>query len=144
MHAHRITDPAAIKTFVLAGNARFTLVSTKTGARFTYRARRPADDKPTFVSVMTGPDNESMYEFLGSIFADGTYRHGGRSRIGYDASSAVAFRWMFDHVAHGRLPETLEFWHEGRCCRCGRTLTVPSSIESGIGPECATKMADAA
>jgi hypothetical protein len=31
--------------------------------------------------------------------------------------------------------------HEGRCGRCGRTLTVPESIESGIGPECAKKMA---
>lgn len=28
----------------------------------------------------------------------------------------------------------------GRCWRCGRMLTVPSSIESGIGPECATKV----
>lgn len=27
----------------------------------------------------------------------------------------------------------------GRCCRCGRKLTVPSSIEMGMGPECAGK-----
>jgi hypothetical protein len=29
-------------------------------------------------------------------------------------------------------------WHEGRCGRCGRKLTVPESIESGFGPECAS------
>jgi hypothetical protein len=34
----------------------------------------------------------------------------------------------------------VEFWHEGKCCRCGRKLTVPASIASGIGPECATKI----
>lgn len=28
----------------------------------------------------------------------------------------------------------------GRCWRCNRKLTVPSSIESGIGPECASKI----
>ena len=31
----------------------------------------------------------------------------------------------------------LEVWHEGRCGRCNRALTVPESIASGIGPECA-------
>jgi len=31
--------------------------------------------------------------------------------------------------------------HEGKCGRCGRKLTVPLSIETGIGPECASKMA---
>jgi hypothetical protein len=30
----------------------------------------------------------------------------------------------------------VEFWHEGKCGRCNRKLTVPSSIESGFGPEC--------
>jgi hypothetical protein len=27
----------------------------------------------------------------------------------------------------------------GRCRRCGRALTDPVSVESGIGPECRTK-----
>jgi Family of unknown function (DUF6011) len=27
----------------------------------------------------------------------------------------------------------------GRCRRCGRRLTATTSVESGIGPECATK-----
>jgi len=30
----------------------------------------------------------------------------------------------------------LEIWHEGRCGRCNRKLTVPASIALGIGPEC--------
>lgn len=30
---------------------------------------------------------------------------------------------------------------EGRCCRCGRELTVPASIHAGMGPDCAEKYA---
>lgn len=138
MHSHRITDVADIKRFVLGGNARFTLVSKKTGTRFTYRARKPEPGDLTFVSLMNGPDNESSYEFLGTIFPDGSYRHGKRSRIAESAASATAFAWFHAIVAAGRIPDTLEFWHEGRCGRCGRTLTVPESIATGFGPECAS------
>lgn len=28
---------------------------------------------------------------------------------------------------------------EGRCCRCGLTLTVPASLHAGLGPDCAGK-----
>lgn len=135
-HKHQLTSIEAIKTFVMAGKARFTLVSRKTGTRFTYRART-IEGKPTFISVLTGADNENAYEFLGTIFADGSYRHGGKSHIGYTAPSAVAFRWFFESIAAGRLSEHLEVWHEGRCGRCGRVLTVPESIATGFGPECA-------
>ena len=31
--------------------------------------------------------------------------------------------------------------HEGRCMRCGAPLTVPASVERGLGPECAGKVA---
>jgi hypothetical protein len=33
-----------------------------------------------------------------------------------------------------------EVYHEGRCGRCNRKLTVPESIETGLGPECASKL----
>ncbi len=42
--------------------------------------------------------------------------------------------WGDDHAAfesHG-----YKLVHEGRCGRCGRTLTVPESVTEGIGPEC--------
>jgi hypothetical protein len=36
----------------------------------------------------------------------------------------------------GKLQDFVEVWHEGTCGKCGRALTVPSSIENGLGPEC--------
>ena len=47
--------------FITAGNALFTLENTATGNRFTFRVRQPGDDKPHFVSVLTGADFQSAW-----------------------------------------------------------------------------------
>ncbi len=138
-HSHQLTDIAQIKRFVRAGKARFTLVSKKTGARVTYKVRASKDGNVHFVSTLTGPDNTTSYTFLGTIFSSGEYRHGSRSSIAPTAASAVAFEYFFRAVAQGDVSK-IEFWHEGRCGRCGRVLTVPGSIETGFGPECAGLM----
>jgi hypothetical protein len=126
--------PSDRLAFALAGNARFTLRNTATGNRFTYRVRVSDDGRLHFVSLLTGPDNESAFQYLGTI-RNGEYRHGTRSRIGADAQSARAFTWAWPRL--DRLPACIEVWHEGRCGRCGRALTVPESIAQGLGPECA-------
>lgn len=146
IHGARFEDGGAARAFLLAGNARITLVSAKTGTRFTYRVRT-AKDKPglAFVSVLRGASNEDDYTYLGTIFTHegdpvSTYRHGAKSPIGGEAPSARAFAWAFRMLGAEELPEGCEVWHEGTCGRCGRALTVPSSIASGIGPECERKL----
>jgi hypothetical protein len=131
--------PANMKQFMLAGNATFTVRSEKTSTRFTIRVRKPNADTPHFVSVLSGSDNEHAYAFVGTIFANGTYSHGQRSRITPDAPAAKAARWVVERVIAGKDLPNCELWHEGRCGRCGRKLTVPESIELGLGPECATR-----
>lgn len=128
-------------TFILAGNATFTITSKRTGARFTFKVRQPKEDAPHFVSLLSGPNNDEDYNFLGTIFSSGEFHHGRKSRITPDAPSAKAFAWLWRH--RDNLPaDKVEVHHCGRCCRCGRTLTVPESIESGIGPECASKIGE--
>jgi hypothetical protein len=129
------------KTFALAGKARLTLVSEKTGARFTYRISRKDETTPWFVSLLSGSDNENDFAYLGTIFSDGAYRHGRKSRIGSETPSARAFAWAWGFIARGELPTSCEVWHEGRCGCCGRVLTVPESIESGFGPVCGERVA---
>jgi hypothetical protein len=124
-------------SFILAGNAVFTVENRQTGNRFTFKVRKPAEDKPHFVSVLTGPDNEADYSFLGTIFDGLRFRHGRRSRIAPTAPSARAFDWLIRKLgAHAPLPDQLNICHCGKCGRCGRKLTVPESVESGFGPEC--------
>lgn len=136
----QLKTAAETKTFVLAGNATLTLVSRMSGNRFTFKIRKPSAEKPHFVKLLRGTDNESDFTFLGTIFPTGEYRHGMRSSIGAEADSAKAFEWFWRQVSKGELPPTLEVWHEGRCGRCGRKLTVPTSIASGMGPECAGRV----
>lgn len=129
----------AARTFILAGNATFTIRSEKTGARFTYRVRASEDGAVHFVALLNGPDNEGDFQYIGYV-RRGVFFHGNKSRINREAPSVKAFAWAFSKIQAGVIPDTLGVWHEGRCGRCGRKLTVPESIEAGIGPECATRM----
>lgn len=144
----QLTTLDAVRTFLFGGNATLTLVSKKTGSRFTYKVKVPKDDEPRtvqmhFVSLLNGPDNESDFQYLGQIrrSANGDrFEHGRKAKITCEAPSAKAFDWFAKAVLADRLPDTVEVWHEGSCCRCGRKLTVPSSVASGIGPDCAEAM----
>ena len=127
-----------LEKFLLAGNATLTVRSVKTGTRFTFRVRKPDDSKPHFVSVLNGPNNETDYCYLGTIFSGITYVHGKKSRVTPEAPSAVAFNWLWAQ-RNADLTGKVELFHENRCCRCGRKLTTPESVEAGIGPECASK-----
>lgn len=139
MSGGQIVDVQAIRKFVLAGNARFTVVSKKTGTRFTFEvvsAPHPGIQKGEpahFVALLTGPDR---YSHLGTIFDLKKYRHGKKSNISSDAPSAQAFAWFWERLSLGGELGTCEFWHEGKCGKCGRALTVPESIATGLGPIC--------
>lgn len=94
------------------------------------------------------------------------YRHGRKSRVREDADSVKGIAWFVKHLGRllklrqelatadmfhkaeledrvakveGTLNKLL-YYHEGRCGRCARRLTVPESIINGIGPECAKKV----
>jgi hypothetical protein len=131
--------------FMLAGKAVFTVVNESTGNRFTYKVVKARDAKPQgpwFVKVLCGPDNMRHYKYLGCVWLNHpdqgpVYVHGKKSRISHEADSARAFAWTLRRLAGvGVLPDCIKVYHEGRCGRCGKRLTVPQSIEDGYGPEC--------
>lgn len=136
-----LVGAAVTVVFMLAGNAHVTFQSRRTDTRFTYRvqaaifARKPQrDGGPShFVSVLTGPDN---YTYLGCVYRRQIYAHGKKSRIAKDAPSAVAFAWVWGHLSAGKMHPELAIYHEGRCGKCGRRLTTPESIATGLGPVC--------
>jgi hypothetical protein len=129
-----------LKAFSFAGNATATFVSNATGKRFTFKVRQPKPEMPHFVSLLSGPNNENDFSFLGSVFASGEYRHGSRSSVSPSAPSAIAAKWVVERVVKGLPLNGCEVYHEGRCGKCNRKLTVPESIETGIGPECAKRL----
>ena len=135
------------RAFITAGRAVFTLQGRD--ARYTFRVNKSGDGHVTrdgrpyyFVSMLTGPDNTADYTYVGLLEAEtGALRLTRKSRY-IDASTPVlALRWALPIVWRGdTLPAPAQLYHVGRCGRCGRALTVPSSIDAGIGPECATKL----
>lgn len=140
-----LTDPQAAFRFLMAGNAYFTVRSQATGTRYTYRVSR-AEDNPSypgsvtyFVNLLTGPENTEEYTYVG-IIGNGIFRLTRKSRYTGEAKPVKAFQWVYEHLIRRQMPPKSELWHEGRCGRCGRKLTVPESIEAGIGPECAAIM----
>jgi hypothetical protein len=148
----QLTSPQAARAFLLGGHAVVTLVSKKTGTRFTYRVSAvPGPSRVNslpeyafFVSVLSGPENTADYAYIGLWKPEERrFFRTAKSRVkSDDAPSFAAFRWMLRALfAHDfdSLPAELEVWHQGSCGKCGRPLTVPSSIASGIGPVCAEK-----
>lgn len=158
VNGNLFTDPVAALTYILAGNAYVTLRSRATGTRYTYRvalAKKTAEqaglwaDERTdlrryFVSLLTGPENMDDYSYIGLVEQAGTnrptFRLTKKSKMTRDSAPVKAVSWAVEKLALGVLPDSLEVWHEGRCGRCGRPLTVPESIAAGIGPECASRM----
>jgi hypothetical protein len=129
------------KTFITAGKAIFT-VANPAGKRYTYRIKHRGPQNgygpAWFVSVLTGPDNTSSYTYMGMLDpATGEVRLTAKSKFGGDSLPVKVVRWALGVLwAEKPVPEGYKVCHEGKCGRCGRTLTVPESVESGIGPEC--------
>lgn len=138
-----VTPKMPLKDFMLAGNSTFTVVSQATQARFTYRVVQGPKPNLSFVQLMVGPDNENSFKYLGHIWDKARYVHGHKSRIQPNSPAALAFVYVAKYILAGQVPPKVDFYHEGRCCKCGRKLTVPSSIEMGMGPECASIYAQA-
>ena len=137
----RLNSAETSVRFMLAGDAHVTIVSQRTGTRFTYRVAAPKEGPSAgvrFVSVLTSPDS---YTYIGTIFVQqNRFAWTKKSPIGQDAPSVKAFAWTWKYLSTGTMPAAIEMWHEGKCGRCGRRLTTPSSIATGMGPECSKKL----
>jgi len=145
--------------FVKAGRAIFTLsvpqhfVERHTCQdRYTFSVvhKEVSDKWPEawFVNLLAGPDNLRDYNPLGKLNPETGAVQLVRSSSYNDHTMpvklfrrVVACLW---NVGNSK-PEDIEnagfeLRHAGRCGRCGRVLTVPESIDTGLGPTCAAKL----
>jgi hypothetical protein len=131
MQGRKLKNSDALK-FMFAGKSIVTFLNTKTGNRFTFKIKAAKDSNMFFVSILNGPEN---FTYIGTCI-EGKFRHGSKSNISADAQSVKVFDFVLTKLVLGTLPEFVEVWHEGHCGKCGKRLTVPSSIKNGLGPEC--------
>lgn len=131
MKGHPIKHSDAL-SFILAGKAIVTFLNTQSENRFTFKVKKSKEGDFYFVSLLTNPET---YQYIGTV-SNGVFRLGKKSKVSGDAQSVKVFDYVTKKLKSNTLPNFIEIWHEGKCGRCGRALTVPSSIESGLGPEC--------
>lgn len=139
--------------FVLAGEAIFTVSNGNTNY-YTYKVYKstPSTQFPGtawFVKVLTKPDHYTYVGQLDVNTSDRTtmpkLRRTGRSRYEDNSNIMTVFRramrviWQKQY-ANYVLPEPYSIKHEGHCGRCGRALTTPQSLDTGLGPECAAQL----
>lgn len=137
-----------IRKFITSGKATFTVTSNRTGQHFTYRVKRASEGNAFFVSVLTGPDNTRDYAYIGFLTPGNDHapmhlRHTRNSKVSGDAPSFKGFEWLVRMVNAGKgVSDHATLDHMGKCGRCGRALTHPESIATGLGPECVKKVAE--
>lgn len=127
------------KDFFLAGKATFTISNPK-GERYTYRINKPKDKEVFFISLLTGPENTRDYTYLGLLLENGEVKLTAKSKFSYESLPVKVIKWAMKLVwKEQNVPEGYKLQHMGRCGCCGRPLTVPESIESGLGPICGNR-----
>jgi hypothetical protein len=147
---HPISTPAEARTILLAGDATFTVVSAKSGSRFTFNVseapanpRFPRSGPAWFAKVLTGPENTTDYTYLGMLTANAagempTLRLTKASTLGADSAPVKGLGWLFDVIRRDDVAAwaRAQVWHSDSCARCGRALTTPESVAARLGPEC--------
>ena len=135
MNKNKLTSEKAYQ-FIHGGNSVFTVLNTLTKNRFTYKVKRHKVEDVYFVNLLVNPDT---YVYIGFL-KHGNFILSKKSKFSKDSQSVKVFNYIYTKLKIGNLPDIIEFWHEGKCGKCGRSLTVPESIDSGFGPECIKKI----
>lgn len=130
---------------MLSGKATFTLESS--GKRYTYRVNRVESeqegrDPSFFVSLLTGQDNQNNFTYMGLLQArSGVFMTTKASKLPINSDPCRGIAWLALKLFNNQaLPVGVRLLWANQCQRCGRKLTVPSSIDARLGPECAGKV----
>lgn len=129
-------------------NGTFTVTRIGHGDKhFTVRFSTQAD-KAKFaagqriIALMNGSDNTNDFQSFAFLKANGAFnmwrRFADSTRMRSLADCAVSL--LKDGEASRFHAQGYRIQGESRCIRCGRKITHPVSLETNIGPVCATKM----
>jgi len=117
----------------------FTIKNTERNTHVTFRVRRPKGFKTLLLDAMVGSDNEDGFEYVGSMNR-GLWIKGKAGVSNKAATIRSAIMWSMSRVKSNSLPSGVVFHHSGDCACCGRTLTNPDSLATGIGPVCSGRL----
>lgn len=123
------------EAYAEGGHGSITARSVATGNHHTYKFRK-TESGVLLASVLANGD---QWIYLGVVdFPRRALRLTPKSKFSKDSQAYRALAWLIKLAEFN--PAIVEVLHDGTCGRCGRTLTHPDSIKSGIGPICATRV----
>lgn len=137
----KLTSSKDIYDYCMGGHGVVTLESPS-GVHHTYYYKRPNNldvfpDDTRFVYAVHTVNGISKHFYLGMIEGD-HFRLTRNSRFDCYAD-IVKGAFYIDKMMHNQSlvdSTPMNLYHEGMCCVCGRKLTSPNSIKSGVGPKC--------
>jgi hypothetical protein len=135
--------PEQFINFIFAGRSVFTLENKESSNYITFKVKEVKKNYKVIPGLFSVEckvlgDNDYGYKFLGFLNTEKkefSRRYRDHSFIGYKT-----FFWLLRNLENLGRFDKLSIYHEGKCCKCGMPLTVPESIDSGIGPECNRRM----
>lgn len=124
--------------FMLAGKAALILRSRKTNTELRYFIVAPKKNRNAPKRFVYAKIDEKWY-YIGTIYTNGKtkpFYHGRRSKISYGHLVVKGFSWLWYKVVRNEKQDKIDVLHIGRCGRCKRKLTDPTSLRRGLGPKC--------
>lgn len=121
-------------------NGTYT-VTSPTGEHRTFSVKTQAADAKfaagkRVVALLTGSNNETDYTGFGFVTEAGIQVWKSKQTDFY--LKVATMLWELGTAEENRYTRKgFRLLLEKRCMRCNRKLTHPTSIETGIGPECA-------
>lgn len=142
----RIEQSRAL-AFMLAGKCQFILHSTKTKEDFKFALTKKISNSSTdknkfiyFLSTLNGNKKDYggvvWYDEEAEQFRFGKGKTGNLDPNSLDVRSLI---FVMNKLLRCETVQYLEVYHVGKCGCCGKTLTTPESILTGLGPTCAKK-----
>lgn len=126
-----------LRKFIFGGKSLFTILNEDTGNYFTmtFLKREDVEEWDVYVLGNSGYDYFGCYMRLpngGNMFMESDINH---LKDGDRKLNVIQFLLREYLTSQSKYPQVKVF-HHGNCGSCGKTLTKPKSIESGIGPVC--------
>ena len=130
--------------FMTAGKAEFVLHSTKTNQDFKFSlTRQETKDKEDkekyiyFLNYLHGHDKT----YAGVVwFKDETqefiFSTGKNGKMSPNALEIRSLIFVMNKLYREETVQYLDVFHVGKCGKCGKKLTTPESILTGLGPTC--------
>lgn len=142
-------SPASNMTPVVIRDGTYTLVLPNGDYRTLQFRTKPATAEfapgEQIILYLSGPDNDLSFTSCGILKKDGRiiwwkkFRADSDSQLRRDVEEFIRVNEAGRLDAHERFLDQAESYalSSGNCMVCCRTLTVPASINRGIGPVCA-------